>query len=75
MTDQQQSIQLRKQALKLFESGYNVTQLCSILGRSLTWFYKWFNRYKKLGTTELHNQITLPIKTIVKLFVHYKKKA
>lgn len=57
MTDQQQSVQLRKQALKLFESGFSVTQICSILGRSRTWFYKWFNRYKCLGATGLQNQV------------------
>ncbi len=57
MTDQQQSVHLRQQALKLLESGYTVTQICIMLGRSRTWFYKWFNRYRKLGPPGLHNQV------------------
>jgi len=58
MTDYQQSLQIRQQAIKLFESGnYNVTQICHILGRSRTWFYKWMGRFRMLGKEGLVNQI------------------
>jgi len=57
MTDQQQAVNLRMQALKLFESRYSVTQICAMLGRSRTWFYKWFNRYRKLGPPGLQNLV------------------
>lgn len=57
MTDCQQTIQIRHQAIKLFESGdYNVTQICRILGRSRTWFYKWIGRFRMLGKDGLVNQ-------------------
>jgi transposase InsO family protein len=58
MTDQQQAVQLRQQAIKLWESGiYNVTQICALLGRSRTWFYKWIQRHRQLGPPGLQNQI------------------
>lgn len=57
MTDQQQAVQLRQQAIKHWESGsYSVTQICFLLGRSRAWFYKWIKRYKTLGPPGLKNQ-------------------
>jgi len=56
MTDQQQAIRLRQQALKLFESGRSITEICATLGRSRTWFYKWLKRHRKLGPPGLKNQ-------------------
>jgi transposase InsO family protein len=56
MTDQQQVQQTRQQAIRLFESGKSVTQICAILGRSRTWFYKWRERYLQQGPPGLKNQ-------------------
>jgi len=57
MTDSQQAVQIRRQAIKLYESGnYNVSQICPILGRSRTWFYKWMGRFRVLGPEGLSNQ-------------------
>jgi transposase InsO family protein len=56
MTDQQQAIHLRQQAIKLFESGKSVTEICTTLGRSRTWFYKWLGRYRQQGPPGLKNQ-------------------
>lgn len=38
-------VHLRRQAIKLFENGRSVTEVCRILGRSRTWFYKWRNHF------------------------------
>jgi len=56
MTDHQQAVHIRRQAIKLFEQCHSVTHVCNILGRSRTWFYKWFGRYKMLGDDGLVNQ-------------------
>jgi len=56
MTDQQQAIHLRQQAIRLFESGKSVTEICTTLGRSRTWFYKWQGRHRQLGPPGLKNQ-------------------
>jgi transposase InsO family protein len=42
-------IHLRKQAIKLFENGRSVTDICQSLGRSRTWFYKWRNNFRREG--------------------------
>lgn len=60
MTDHQQAVHIRRQAIKLFEQCHNVTKVCKILGRSRTWFYKWLGRYKMLGDEGLNNQIRKP---------------
>ena len=57
MTDYQQAVHIRRQAIKLFEQCHNATQVCKILGRSRTWFYKWLGRYKMLGDKGLTNQV------------------
>ncbi len=56
MTDHQQVQQTRQQALRLLESGQSVTEICATLGRSRTWFYKWFKRHRRLGPPGLKNQ-------------------
>lgn len=56
MTDHQQAVHLRRQAIRLFKEGRSVTRVCQTLGRSRTWFYKWIRRYKKLGSEGLQNQ-------------------
>ena len=48
-------IHLRLQAIKLFETGMSVTQVCQTLGRSRTWFYKWLARHRSQGIDGLHN--------------------
>lgn len=61
MTDQQQAVQIRQRAIELFENDHlNVTQLCKMLGRSRTWFYKWKGRLRDLGADGLQNQIRRP---------------
>jgi len=56
MTDQQQVIHMRQRALKLFEAGKSITEICHLLGRSRTWFYKWRQRYQQQGPGGLKNQ-------------------
>lgn len=56
MTDQQQVIQVRRRALQLFESGYSISEICRLLGRSRTWFYNWRQRYRQQGPEGLKNQ-------------------
>lgn len=56
MTDSQQAVHLRKQAIKLFKQCDSATEVCRTLGRSRTWFYKWIGRYRKLGSEGLSNQ-------------------
>ncbi len=56
MTDGQQAVHLRKQAIKLFKQCGSATEVCRTLGRSRTWFYKWFGRYEMLGDEGLNNQ-------------------
>ena len=60
MTDHQQAVHIRRQAIKLFEQYHSVTRVCNILGRSRTWFYKWYGRYRMLGDEGLNNQIRMP---------------
>lgn len=53
-------IHLRKQAIKLFESGKSITELCHLLGRSRTWFYKWRNNFRAEGNEGLKNRTRKP---------------
>lgn len=38
--------QLRCKAVELYEQNWEVGDICSALGCSRSWFYKWLNRYK-----------------------------
>ena len=60
MTDNQQGVNIRRHAIMLFEKDKNVTHVCNILGRSRTWFYKRYARYRILGDEGLNNQIRKP---------------
>lgn len=60
MTDHQQAVHIRRQAIKLFQQCHSVTRVCNMLGRSRTWFYKWFGQYRMFGDDGLHNQIRKP---------------
>lgn len=42
-------VHLRKQAIKLFENGRSITDVCRTLGRSRTWFYKWHKKFRVEG--------------------------
>jgi len=53
-------IHLRKQAMKLFESGKTVSEVCRLLGRSRTWFYKWRNNARIEGPDGLRSRIRQP---------------
>jgi len=44
------------QALKLFETGKTVSEVCRLLGRSRTWFYKWRNNFRLEGPKGLKNR-------------------
>ncbi len=37
--------QLRIKAIEFYKSNWEVTHICSVLGCSRSWFYKWLNRY------------------------------
>lgn len=56
MTNHQLVQQTRQQAIKFFESGKSVTEICTTLGYSRTWFYKWLKRHQQLGLPGLKNQ-------------------
>lgn len=49
-------VHLRRQAIKLFENGRSITEICQILGRSRTWFYKWSNYFRLEGSDGLHTR-------------------
>lgn len=49
------NVHLRLQAIKLFETGMSVAQVCRMMGRSRTWFYKWLARYRNQGEEGLFN--------------------
>jgi len=49
-------VHIRLQAIKLLENGMSVTQVCRILGRSRTWFYKWLARHRTEGDDGLFNR-------------------
>ncbi|MCK4548509.1 MAG: helix-turn-helix domain-containing protein, partial [Candidatus Eisenbacteria sp.] len=38
--------QIRKDAVKLHLEGTSVTEVCSDIGRSRQWLYKWLRRYQ-----------------------------
>ena len=38
--------QLRIKAIELHKNNWKITDICSVLGCSRNWFYKWLNRYK-----------------------------
>jgi len=38
--------ELRRKAIELYEQNWKVREICSTLGCSKSWFYKWLNRYK-----------------------------
>lgn len=42
-------VHLRRQAIKLFENGRSIPDICQSLGRSRTWFYKWSNNFRVEG--------------------------
>jgi len=50
-------IHLRKRALELFETGLPVREVCRLLRRSRTWFYKWRNNFRIEGLDGLKNRI------------------
>lgn len=56
MTDQQQVQQTRQQAIRLFEDGKSISEICRLLGKSRPWFYKWQERYRQQGREGLKNQ-------------------
>jgi len=39
----------RQQAIKLRLAGQSVEDICHVLGRSFTWFHRWWRRYRALG--------------------------
>ena len=47
--------QIRKNAIKLYLEGTSVNDVCSQLGRSREWFYKWLRRYKA-GDSEWYQE-------------------
>jgi len=49
-------IHLRLQAFKLFDSGRTVSEVCRLLGRSRTWFYKWRRNWLAEGAEGLKNR-------------------
>lgn len=38
--------QLRKRAMELYNSSWNITEICKTLNCSRKWFYKWLKRYQ-----------------------------
>ncbi|TDX42411.1 helix-turn-helix domain-containing protein [Orenia marismortui] len=53
-------IDIRKKAIKKYLAGEKVSNICSDLNRSKTWFYKWYNRYKTKGEEGLKSKSKRP---------------
>ena len=47
--------EIRKHALRLYLEGMSVNSVCSQLGRSRGWFYKWLRRYQE-GSSEWYQE-------------------
>lgn len=61
MKDQGRSQEaLRQKAIKLYTEDWTVSDICSTLGCSKSWFYKWLNRYKTEGDTWFKDQSKAP---------------
>lgn len=61
MTSDNQMYKDRLHIIKYFlENQLTVTEVCKLFNRSRTWFYKWFNRYKRYGPDGLWNIIRKP---------------
>ncbi len=43
--EKQKEEQIRLRAIQLYQEGWKVSEICSILGRSRKWFYKWYKRW------------------------------
>ena len=56
MTNDTQMYNDRLHIIKYYlKHRITVTALCTLFNRSRTWFYKWFNRYKRYGSAGLWN--------------------
>jgi len=53
---------LRRKALDLYEQNWKVADICSALGCSRSWFYKWVNRYKIGGDKWFQSETRTPKK-------------
>jgi len=54
--------QLRCKAVELYEQNWKVADICSALGCSRSWFYKWLNRYKTSGDKWFQSESRTPKK-------------
>ena len=43
----------RQQAIQMRLAGQSVATICRVLGRTRTWFYRWWRRYRALGPNGL----------------------
>jgi putative transposase len=55
--------ELRRKALELYDQNWKVSEICSSLHCSRSWFYKWLNRYKTGDEKWFHSEQRSP-KTI-----------
>ena len=56
MTSDTQMYKDRRHIINYYlNNEITVTALCQLFGRSRTWFYKWFRRYKLYGDDGLHS--------------------
>jgi hypothetical protein len=53
----------RRKAIELYKLNWKVSDICSALGCSRSWFYKWLNRYKTEDDTWYQSESRVP-KTI-----------
>jgi transposase InsO family protein len=52
--------ELRRTALELYEQKWKVSDICSNLGCSRSWFYKWLNRYRTKDDTWFQSEPRAP---------------
>jgi putative transposase len=51
---------LRRKAIELYEQKWKVSYICSNLGCSRSWFYKWLNRYRTKDGIWFHSEPRAP---------------
>lgn len=52
--------ELRQKAIDLYRFGWRVSQICSTLGRSKSWFHKWLNRYNDKDESWFKDESRVP---------------
>lgn len=55
--------ELRRKAIELYGQGWRISEICSALGCSRSWFYKWLDQYESKDESWFQSESRVP-KTI-----------